>query len=228
MMTALRFLWPLALLANFALSGCGSDSDAQDFATQGALLSTAINGSKDRSSLGANNPAALSALRAALEADGQPLYFVVNPVLGYSNLMAPYGRNGDVQTWSSTHYETVSLRQGMLVATRGFGADLMTATGPSLAQIASAQGLTNRHYFYLDGSDATRAFDYTCRRTSAGGETIQVLGRSYATRKVTESCIGPAGSFKNLYWFDQSAVLRQSSQMVVPGLDNLVLQRVID
>ena len=228
MMTALRLLLPIALLANLALSGCGSDNDARDFATQGVLLSAAFNGVKDSSATGSANPAAISALRAALEADRQPIYFVVNPELGYSNLMAPYGQNGDVQTWSSTRYETVSLRQGMLVATRGFGADLMTATGPAITQIASAGGEANRRYFYLDGSDTTREFDYTCKLAPAGGETIQVLGRSYTARKVSESCVGPSGNFENLYWFDQRSILRQSSQMVVPNRDNLVLQRVID
>ena len=228
MMTTLRLLLPIALLANFALSGCGSDPDARNFAAQFMLLSAAISGAKDSSSLAAASPAALSDVRAVLEADGQPIYLVVYPSLGYSKLMAPYGQNGDVQTWSSTNFETVSLRQGMLFATRGFGPDLMTATGPTVAEIATSQGQANRHYFYLDGSDTTRAFDYTCRRSSAGGETIQVLGRSYAARKVSESCVGPTGSFKNTYWFDQRSILRQSSQMVVPNRDNLVMQRVID
>lgn len=229
-MMTLRACIGLALLSAVALSGCGSDTDIQDYRNQAAVLGNAVKAARTRGGTGlaAMDSTAIAALRSALEKDGQPIYLVINSGAQFTDLMAPYGQNADVQTWSSMHYETISLRQGMLVASRGFGADLMSSVGPSVARIAQASGTTNRSYFYLDGADKTQRYDFTCSLSPAGTETVVVLGRSYATLKVNESCSGVTGSFNNTFWFDSGTNLRQSSQMITVGLDNLVLQRVID
>jgi hypothetical protein len=218
-----------ALAFAVLLSGCGNDRDAFDF--QGPIKSY-LAGVKERRSgvptLATLAPAGQAALRAVLQEDGQPIYLVGHPTLKYLKLMAPYGQNGAVQTWASEQYETVSLRDGMLVASRGFGADLMSSAGPSAAQIAAGRGTTRRSQYYLDGADQSRRFDYTCTLSTLGSETITVLAKAYSARKIAEVCSGPYDGFTNEYWFDQSQNIRQSRQMIAPGVDNLLLQRVID
>ncbi len=212
-----------------AMASCGTNPEVNDYQSQFSAFATLFTAHKSSgTNIATLDPNAVASLRNALQADRQPITLVMHPSLKYTNLMAPYGQNGDVQTWASTHYETVSLRQGMLVATRGFGPDLMSSTGPGVAQISAGHGTTNRRYFYLDGGDQPHEFDYTCTLSAAGAESVTVLGKSFATRKVSESCVGTQGSFVNQYWFDHSTNLRQSRQMAVPGLGSLVLQRVID
>ena len=174
------------------------------------------------------DPGTMAMLRTALEKAGQPILLVVNKTLNFAGLMAPYGMNGDVRTWATEQYVTLSTRDGIVVATRGFGPDLMSAAAPSLAQIAAGQGNVARRYYYLDGADQTRSFAYGCSLTRAGGETITILAKPYATSRITESCSGPAGSFKNEYWFDNRHILRQSHQFFRPEADDLLLQSVID
>jgi hypothetical protein len=209
------------------LAGCGNDPISEEYARPVRNVFALLAGT-DGTKLGDLDAAGQATLRAALEADRQPIISVANPGMKYTNLMAPYGQNGDVQTWASMQYETLSLREGMLVSSRGFGPDLMAAVGPTAARIASGGGETARRYVWLDGADARQVFEFGCTLHAAGSEVITVLGKSYSTRRVTEDCSGSSGSFSNDYWFDKGTNLRQSSQLITLGLPNLVLQRVID
>jgi hypothetical protein len=228
-MTILR---PSAVLltAALTLAACGTDPSAGELAGPVAIIVSALklNKAARAPTLATLDAAGIATLRQALEADGQAIYLVGNATLKYTNLMAPFGQNGDVQTWASTSYETIALRNGMLVASRGFGADLMSSTGPSISQVAAGKGMTARSYHYLDGADQPHRFDFTCTLSTAGGETVVVLGKPYVTRKVAEVCNGQGDTFTNEYWFDQRTNLRQSRQRITPGMENLLLQRVID
>ena len=167
-------------------------------------------------------------VRAGLEQAGQPVYGVKLDKIRYNDFMAPYGDNGPIQTWASNTYEIVSLNAGILVATRGFGNDIMSASAPGLAQVRSASGFFHRVYYYLDGADQPQRSDFDCNFAASGNETIAVLDRGYATRRVTETCSNPDTSFENVYWFDGSGSLRQSVQFVSVQAASMQLQRVID
>ncbi|MBC7477844.1 MAG: YjbF family lipoprotein [Pseudorhodobacter sp.] len=223
----------LALAAVVTLSACGNDPN---FKTYGGGTSPLLAAIKARIAppaiLGDPNDPAIRAgivnFRAALEKQGQPLILASNASLKFGTLLAPFGGSNGVKTWSSTGYQTISLRDGMMVATRGFGQDLMSSVLPSTATIAAAQGTTTRRYSYLDGADKMQSIDFACQLAPAPPESIEIVTKPYATRKVTEACSGPKGSFKNEYWFDSGTNLRQSKQFLAPGLSNMLLQRVID
>lgn len=215
------------------LAACGNGGDAVDARNSinagKSLFTTNLFGPrKPAPDLTRLDPAAAAPIRTALEAAGQPAYAVGIPSRGYLTFMGVYGQNGPVKTWVSQSYETVSLNDGILVATRGFGADLMTADAPDLSQVSRASGSFHRIYYYLDGADQTYSTDYDCDFAPAGSETVTVLAKSYATRKVTESCQAPNDSFVNTYWFDGRGSLRQSAQRMTPGISPVTLQRVID
>ena len=220
-----------ALLAGLALTGCGTDPQAGDTQLSlkaGVKLGSLVLNFAQKPGGQALDASATATLRAALEKSGQPIYAVAVGDLGYANLMAPYGQNSNVQTWASTSYETVSMRDGMVVATRGFGPDMMTSVAPAVAQVAHASGSFQRSYYYLDGADQRTVETYDCSFAPAGSETVVVLGKPYATRKVIETCTGSDSPFDNAYWFDGSGKLRQSDQRLAPGLKDMRLQRVID
>jgi hypothetical protein len=227
----LEMIWSrFGLLATLALlSACGNSGEGQDYSRPTAALvakfSAAAKKGPTLATLDANG---VATLRQALEKDRQPIYLVVNPVLKYLNLMAPYGQNGGVITWSSEQYETISMRDGVVVATRGFGADLMTSVAPTAASLAAGIGKTHREFYYLDGADQKAVFTFDCTLHSAGTESINILGKGFTARKVVETCSGPNGGFENLFWFDQGHNIRQSSQWTAPVLNNFSLQRVID
>lgn len=212
------------------LSGCGNAPDAADsqISTKAAARLFQMAAGKISKPVDKLDPAAISALRQVLEKDGQPIYSVAVPALKYANLMAPYGQNGNVQTWASMSYETISLRDGILIATRGFGPDLMSSVAPSLAQVRQGSGSFHRSYYYLDGADQTQTYGLDCQFAPGEAAEVTVLGKAYATRSVTESCSGAGYSFQNAYWFDGGGALRQSDQVMTLGLSPMRLQRVID
>lgn len=133
-------------------------------------------------------------------------------------------RNGDVATWSAAEGISVSLRNGVLVATRGLDADLMLASGVSAARISSGGAYTRQHE-YLDGADVIQTLSYDCTARPAGAEAVTILGVAYSARKVTEACAGPGGTFENEYWYAGGGIL-QSRQVVHPGLGRLEIQYI--
>ena len=210
----------LVLLMVLGIGGCGSDRDA----TAGArLLQTSMKGLFS----GRAQPAP-AVTRAMLEAYSTPMIMAEIPALKLTTFLVPLAQNGDIETWSTADDKTISFRQGIMVATRGLGPDIMQAIAPTLAQLASGTGSHDRSYYYLDGADQTQRFDYHCTVAVAGTETITVVSEPHATRHVTESCAGKAGKFVNDYWFEGGVFLRQSKQLLVQPLGSVTFQRVID
>lgn len=209
------------------LSACGNDSQSLENRAAAKVVRDFATGLVNRRA-GPAPAIDYAAVRAALLESGQPVYSVKIDKLHYRDFMAPYGENGPIQTWASNTYESVSMNDGIVVATRGFGPDIMSATVPALGQVSSAKGFFHRVYYYLDGADQPQRVDFDCNFAAAGSDTVTVLDQTYVTRRVTESCANPQSSFENSYWFDTSGRLRQSLQFVSEQVASMQLQRVID
>lgn len=217
--------WPVlsAALALALLSACGSDKEA----TAGARIMRDV--AKRLILPGAEAAPSVAGLkRAELQALGTPVLLAEIPTTGFFTLLVPQGRNGDVETWASGDSKTLSFREGILIATRGFGPDIMQAAGPSLAQVARGQGEHVRIYEYLDGSDKTQRRTYRCVLENRGAAQITVVERQHTVRHIAEHCSGEAGEFVNEYWFENGNFLRKSNQLLNQGWGALVLSRVID
>ncbi len=227
MMGKLRSLTGLALALSL-LSACGNDPQAGE--TRGAANAVKALGallvSFGRQSAGASiDPAAL---RTAIEQTGKPVISVAAAQLGYADFLAPFGVNGAVETWGTSSLQSVSFRNGIVVATRGLGPDLMTATVPEIAQVRSGSGFFHRVYYRLDGNDQPVQDEFDCTFAANGAEGIEILGKAYSARRITESCANQNTRFDNVYWFDGSGKLRQSYQFVSIGAGILQLQRITD
>lgn len=237
----MRRLPVLALAAFVALSACGNDKSGGLLGgvpvkalAQAALAQAGIG-------QGAATPAAapvapdaaqIAESRRVLEEAGTPLYIIQNKSLGFLAYFGKWGQNGDVETWSTQDYTAVSLRDGVVVATRGFGADIMSADLPPLSVIRTGTGATRRVYDYNDAADQMLRYAFTCTLSAQSGVALTLIGKTYRTRLVQETCVPADGKaaagFVNSYWFDEAAKLRQSSQLLAPGIENLLLQRIID
>lgn len=225
------FALVVVVLSFLVLSACGNDPAVQESKQSlptGKGIAASLSGLFPKKPAPPPDPAALAAAGQALRNIGQPLVLINLQSFGVSRVLAPYGRNGAVITWASATHETVALADGIVVATRGLGADLMTARAPEVGQVRDATGYFHRGYSYLDGADQRQFFEYDCTFARAGTEQIELLGKSYVTRKVIETCEGPESSFNNAYWFDESGTLRQSDQRVSPQLQFMRLQQIVD
>lgn len=215
----------LAILAaiTIALAGCGTDRDATAGARLTGSIVKEIVSKKDKPAV-----AGVPTTRARLAQFKTPMIMAELPTRGMFTFVVPSGVNGDVETWASADDKTISFRQGIVVATRGFGPDLMQSVGPSISQVASASGSVRRVYYYLDGADQTQRRDFTCTLSNLGPATITVVERQHTTRHVAEVCTGDSGSFTNEYWFENGTFLRKSNQLLNVEWGPLVLSRVID
>jgi hypothetical protein len=141
-------------------------------------------------------------------------------------LMVVRDRKGEIVTWTDGGGVTVTFRNGVLIETRGFGADLMSSHAPTAGQIAGS-GTYQRSYFFASAEDVNERRDYTCHPETVGSETLVIYGRSHVTRHVTEICERPGARITNHYWFEGGAI-RKSRQWVSPNLGSIELERVID
>lgn len=226
-----------ALLALALVSGCSSDGSTAGqlgglpvkALLQAAMAQLTGKGAETAAApAAAPDPAQVAASRKMLEDAGVPLYIVQNKALGILAFVTKLAENGDVVTWSTPDYMAVSLRDGMVVATRGLGPDILSADAPTTQAVQAGKGTTSRTYYFLDAADQQLRYDYSCSLKDMGRETITLIGKDYDTRRVDEACTGQQGSFVNSYWFDRAAKLRQSSQLLAPGIENLLVQKIID
>ncbi|MDP2739504.1 MAG: YjbF family lipoprotein [Pseudorhodobacter sp.] len=219
MITRLKWLG-LVLMAGIGLGGCGSDREA--------LVGLQVATSAAKQAITQRGQPAPAVTREMLNAYATPMIMAEIPALKITTFVVPFAQNGDVETWATVDDKTISFRQGIMVATRGFGADIMQATGPSAAQLASGSGSHDRAYYYLDGADQTQRFDYHCTVAVAGIETITVVSEQHQTHHIIENCAGKPGVFANEYWFEGGTFLRQSKQLLVQPLGSITFRRVID
>lgn len=210
--------WPVqALILALFLAGCGDARD--DF----SLL---------RSSLGRGG--AELHPRAAVLAAARPLPPRLEagfPSRGLSGVMLLEAERAGVQTWLSADGATLTLEQGLLTSTKGFGAGL---AGSSLRQsaalvLAGKGGTATRFHSFLNGNDQIEQHAYECEVAVLGSETVFLRGRPVSARKLEERCYGVAESFTNTYWLRLGApVILQSSQWTGSFLGNLFMKAVPD
>ncbi|AXQ94977.1 YjbF family lipoprotein [Cereibacter azotoformans] len=217
-----RHATPLAFVVACAfLASCGSQGDGR-----AAFFKQGLAGITTRQDGPPSGPQSLT--RAKISRVTTPLIVADVEKTGAWALMVPFQINGDVVTWSSTDDRTVALRDGILVATRGLGPDLMSAEVPSASQIASGSGSHRRVNYLIDGLDQTVKREFRCTLATNGTKTITIIERNYPTRHVLEHCEGATGRFTNEYWVDAAGSIRQSLQTFDRMLGKVRISRAID
>ncbi len=105
------------------------------------------------------------------------------------------------------------LRDGVLIGTRGFGLDLMSATVPTVGELVGGATTHERRADYLDGTDSPDRRSYTCETKPGAGDS----GPKTA-HHILEVCRGREGRITNEYWIDGGLRIVQSKQWVSQGV----------
>ncbi|WP_127561865.1 YjbF family lipoprotein [Nioella ostreopsis] len=218
----------VAFLALLALSGCGQDAANSPYA---AAFEQIRGGLFNRGEA----PSQFTATRASLAEAGitAPVLVVRMPDADISVGLLEYGTNRDVTIWRSLDGNTVSTAAGLLRNTRGFGTDLHSLETEALHH-ALSQGQSaeySRLFRALDGEGQLHAIRLYCSLTPEGSETVDILGRSYATRRFSETCHVDGRDtpvFVNTYWQGRDGDLWKSRQWAGPELGYANLERVIN
>ncbi len=138
-----------------------------------------------------------------------PGLYVSIPKREAKAVLVPLAQNGAVTTWTTGDATTLGVRDGVIVATRGLGPDLMSAGAPAARTLGAGTGRTERLYVTLDGDDQPIRQTFVCGLSATARETIAVAERPYLVQRVTERCEnGPT----NVWWIDPAGRIRQSHQ----------------
>ena len=203
----------IGVLAAAALTACGNDRGGDDTAI--GLMRQAVAGLGGSDS--AQKPGADAIARTALTRLKEPVMVAEIPANDAVAALVPYGRNGSVETWTTIDFQTVSLRGGRIVATRGLGADLMAV---------SESGM-RRTYHLMDAANGEMPVTVDCAPRIAGPEVITLAGGEVLrTTRVDETCSGPDAEFVNQYWAGTDGSFRRSRQWIGPQSGYVELQRL--
>lgn len=116
----------------------------------------------------------------------------------------------NIQLWTAADGAQVALRDGVLVSTRGFGMDMMSADVPSVAGLAVDHARTHH---YLDGADTPIRRSYACTvAVTENGEKIP------NTTHLQESCRSDAGKITNDFWVSSANRVVKSRQWISQGV----------
>lgn len=128
---------------------------------------------------------------------------------GSVTALTPLDVDGAVVTWKSNTGGQLVTQDGVLIATRGLGADLMSAEAPGVAALLGGASGYARSYHMLDGNDTPVRLTFTC--TASTGPAQGVAG---AARHVVEKCQGDAGRITNEYWISSARQVVKSKEFV--------------
>ncbi len=214
----MRAIIAAAIVSLGALAACGNDKEASDVTA--ALRSAA--GAKLGGGASASGMPNLT--REMLAGATGPLLLITLEQRNQQALVVEIAQNRGVTTYSSEDDRTISLRDGVLVATRGLGDDLMAASAQRPDTRVSAGGSYPRQYGLLDGNDQAVRLDATCSVTARAAESVEIVQIIYETTRIDESCEANGRRFDNSYWVDRGGQIRKSRQWVSPTIGSIVIE----
>lgn len=216
-----------AAIALSLLGACGNDKGGGNpvAAAVGQMAKASLAKAKGGKAAAAA-PAAQPVTRADLAAFGKPILRIRAERLGQDAFLTIADEKSGVVTWTAQGAATFSLRDGVLIQTRGLGADLMSAEAPTLGQLTSGASYT-RVYFFLGPDDIGTRRTYECTASTVGAEKIEVVGKSFAVSHVSEVCTRQGSKLTNDFWIEGKTI-RKSRQWASATVGHVEFERVID
>lgn len=205
------------ILAAVLVASCGDAQEDVDL-LKGALFPNAPRFNPRAEELGSRRPI-------------PPRLEVAFPSRDLSGVMLLEVTRDGVQTWLSADGATITLQQGFLTSTKGFGSGM---AGSDISEIAALvlngrEGHAKRYHSFLNGNDQIELHAYHCQIENQGSETVFLLGVPTATTRLQEHCSGVTDHFKNTYWLKlKEKTIVKSSQWTGTFLGNLAMKAVPD
>jgi hypothetical protein len=183
------------------LASCGSTQTDQPLLLRAlAGLSAADEGAAAAPDVDQMRAALTPAILARINV---PVILAQVPSRNAVALLTKVGTNQGVDTFLSADGISISLRNGLIVATRGLGFDLMRAdTEQPLAAITAPPQTILRAYDHLDGENHLISVIYECAYVKT------------SLRQTKETCSSPQQRFENVYQRNQAGKIMNSRQWV--------------
>lgn len=169
------------------------------------------------------NTITIGSLEARLENTGSTAYMI--PVATRVN-----SGPGKITVWKTgLSGENVIMRNGVLVGTKGLSNDLSSADGSvTVRALKSRKSMTGgkTYYFRLD-DNSTQQIRLQCDIQNLGNQSIEIVGKLFATTHMREVCSNETGRITNDYWVDsRDSTVWKSRQWGGPNLGYLGFRRL--
>jgi len=142
---------------------------------------------------------------------------------------------GKISLWRTEDNITLTTRNGVLIATRGLGGDILSATVQVAGDAPGPSGGGEKVFNIRALDNKTQRLALVCDLVDLGPQTIVIVERRHPTRRLQETCTGgiagdgsgAPGEVINDYWVDsRSGVIWQSRQWAGPQTGYLRLRRL--
>lgn len=229
-MTATRALLAAALCVG--LSACSSEKETQPGLGKIALAMAQARLKKGDVEQASTNKAAPQVTREQMAALGRPVVFVSVPRFGTGVAAVELAKNGPFRTYMGADQATVTLRDGIITATRGLLVDLIAqeiSINPQDLFKGSDPKTFTKTQRHLTGESTLVTHEYACAIAPLPDpETLEVFGVTHSVRKFAELCRRDGRAFQNDYWVGQSdGTVWKSNQSVSKEVGHVTFQRVI-
>jgi hypothetical protein len=156
--------------------------------------------------------------RAQLDGFGQAVLLAELPSLSLAGTMAVAGARDGVTTWQTADNTALSFRDGVLVATRGLGNDLMSAdvSGTLAALSGGPKTGYSRAMTFVDGEDRTVFRAFTCEMAPPQRASVAGIGIAFPAVRHDETCYATGIRIDNSYWMGSDGRMRRAEQWVSP------------
>ncbi|MBB5514534.1 hypothetical protein FHS89_000532 [Rubricella aquisinus] len=215
----------LPLLAVASLSACGTDTAlSSSFEITQSVFTSALQNMWGPEP----EPMRLNISPADIAAIDYDLMLVRADESGALATLPVEDAPNGVKTWASADGFSLTTRDGQIIGTRGFGADILVAdVSAAIATLTpeSDGGSYSRVYSYLDSENKISEAALVCGLEKIGDAGISILGTPRDTIRFTEICADETVSITNLYWIDRSdGFIWQSRQWISPQIGSLSIQ----
>ncbi len=134
---------------------------------------------------------------------------------------------GRITVWRTADNVSLAMRNGVLIATRGLGGDILSSQVPVRGNEPGPATGGERTYRILARDNKAVRVVLACDRVDLGPETIEIVERRYPTRHLQERCTASDGDVINDYWVDSRAgLVWQSRQWAGPYVGYLRTRRL--
>lgn len=210
-----------------ALAACsvGQDVTSPGLALQEVLIAQ---GKARLKSGGAPSNTAMAVTRADINRMGETVLRAQIPNFGNAALLYLAQDRAPYSIWLSPDKVSVQFRAGMVIGSKGVGADLVSVEDPRMIAVLEGRegpGASTRVNRAFNGVNGTDALAFTCTIADLGPETVTVVGRSYPTRHLRQSCTSPNENFVNDYW-QQGRTVWKSRQWFNPQVGYITFERL--
>lgn len=131
--------------------------------------------------------------------------------------MVQAGNNGSRVTWIDSANISLTLEDGVVVATRGLQRDLMGADVQETARaIRNGGGDAVRKHDFLTDQDQIQTFVLQCSIEAKGSDEVRRLGQTIPVTRLEERCTSGGLSLTNIYWVNRAGVKVRSLQAISP------------